>query len=328
MRIAILDSGVNLLHPELLDKNIVCKTIFDNTAVDIKGNSDCIGHGTAICGIITKHAQMSEITMYKIFDEQDYVLDLKLIEILGYILLNERFDIICLCIGISATDKLVELEKLCEGLVRSGTVIVSSFNNVGTMTYPAAFDMVIGVDWDIACKSDVDLIYCGNGFVDVYAKGMNQKLCWSGKTNYIINCGASFATAHVVGILAANEKKVTKWNYENAISFIKKNAKKVLWVNRCVDLVRYNEKNYKRVAVFPFSKEIKTILRFSEFLPGEISEVFDIRQSGKIGCNISDDCYLNCVKNDFIIKNIEGIDAFKDKIDTLVIGHLGEINRV
>ena len=206
MKIAILDSGVNLLHPELIDKNIVCKIIQDDIAVDIKENNDSIGHGTAVCGIITKHAPSSEITMYKIFDEHDYISDLKLIKTLEYILLNEKFDILCLCIGISSTDNMVELENICEDIVKSGTVIVSSFNNIGAMTYPAAFDTVIGVDWDIACKCDNDLIYCKDGFVDVYAKGMNQKLCWSGKTKYIINCGASFATAHVVGFLAANEK--------------------------------------------------------------------------------------------------------------------------
>ncbi len=328
MKIAILDSGVNLLHPELIDKNIVCKIIQDDIAVDIKENNDSIGHGTAVCGIITKHAPSSEITMYKIFDEHDYISDLKLIKTLEYILLNEKFDILCLCIGISSTDNMVELENICEDIVKSGTVIVSSFNNIGAMTYPAAFDTVIGVDWDIACKCDNDLIYCKDGFVDVYAKGMNQKLCWSGKTKYIINCGASFATAHVVGFLAANEKNFLEWNYENAISFIERNAKKVLNVNTRVDLVRYNEKNYKRVALFPLSKEIKTILRFSEFLSGEISEVFDIRESGKTGRKITEDSYLDCLKSDLVIKSIEDIDLFKDKIDTLVVGHLGEINRV
>ncbi len=328
MKIAVLDTGVNLLHPEFKNNNIVCKKIEKNITTELFGNSDMIGHGTAVCGIIAKHSPTSEITMYKIFDNEDHISDEELVEVLSYILLHEKFDIICLCLGINMTDKICRLEEICKSLVENGTVIVASFSNYGGVSYPAAFENVIGVDWDISCNLDDDLIFCQNGIVNVYGKGRNQKLCWSGNTDYIINCGASFATAHVVGFLAASVKKNQTWNYNRAINNIEKGAKKTFKINNSSELVRYNEINYGRVAVFPLSKEIKALLKFSEYVCGEIKCVFDIRQSGKMGIDVSEDSYINCNIENLFVKDIDEIDLYNDKIDTLVVGHLGEINRI
>ena len=55
-------------HPELINKKIICKQV-NNTGVAayIKGNSDRIGHGTAICGILTQENAV-ELTVFKAFD--------------------------------------------------------------------------------------------------------------------------------------------------------------------------------------------------------------------------------------------------------------------
>ena len=43
VKIGIVDTGVNLLHPKLADKNIICKVINDNNAFILTGNSDNVG---------------------------------------------------------------------------------------------------------------------------------------------------------------------------------------------------------------------------------------------------------------------------------------------
>ena len=47
IRVAIIDTGVNLEHPDLINKNILCKRIdAKGEASFLQGNSDQIGHGT------------------------------------------------------------------------------------------------------------------------------------------------------------------------------------------------------------------------------------------------------------------------------------------
>ena len=46
MNIGVIDTGVNLLHKDLADKNINCFVLTEGKRVRLKGNSDLIGHGS------------------------------------------------------------------------------------------------------------------------------------------------------------------------------------------------------------------------------------------------------------------------------------------
>ena len=146
IRAAIIDTRVNLDHPELIDKSIICKQINDQgVASYLTGNSDQIGHGTAICGILTQNNNV-EITVFKVFDSMDEINEELLISVLEYLYLNEYFDILNLSLGIGAVSQYKILEQACRKIVDQGTIIVASYNNYGSVTYPAAFPFVIGVD--------------------------------------------------------------------------------------------------------------------------------------------------------------------------------------
>lgn len=178
IRVAIIDTGVNLEHPDLIDKNIVCKHIDDEGVTSIlQGNSDQIGHGTAICGILTQENDV-KITVFKVFDSLDQINEELFISVLEHLHKNEHFDILNLSLGISALSQYKKLEQICRNISDNGTIIVASYNNYGAVTYPAAFSFVIGVDWDIECKRNNDFIFCENGIVDVYGKGMNFQYYW------------------------------------------------------------------------------------------------------------------------------------------------------
>lgn len=152
IRIATIDTGVNLEHPDLINKNIVCKRIDDNGVVSLlQGNSDKIGHCTAICGILTQQCNV-EITVFKAFDFFDEINEELFISVLDYICQNEHFDILNLSFGTSALSQYNKLKQVCKTISKNGTLIVASFSNYGNVTYPAAWPFVIGVDWDIECK--------------------------------------------------------------------------------------------------------------------------------------------------------------------------------
>lgn len=74
----------------------------------------------------------------------------------------------------------------------------------------------------------------------------------------------------------------------------------------------------KKAVLFPFNKEMHSILRFEDKLDFEITYVYDTKYSLRVGKNTNKE-----VKSDssgHIIKNIEKIDW--DSFDTLILGHI------
>ena len=325
MNIGVIDTGVNLLHKDLADKNINCFVLTEGQRVRLKGNSDLIGHGTAVCGILAAMNPQAQITVYKAFTNTDEVSEDEFISIMEYIRDNEEFDLLNLSLGISASQEISKLIAICEQIQYKGTLIIAAFNNYNSATYPAAFPNVIGVDWDIECKKNRDFIICENSMVNVYAKGINQKLCWSPNTDYIVNAGASFAAAHVTAFLASSHDNISKLDYNAAMAIIKKNAIKIISSKK-------NESRVfpclNRVAIFPFNKEIASITNYSDLLCCDISGVYNIKQLGNVGESTIKYSHRKKYSGNYVIQNIEDISSHANSFETLVVGHLSEINRL
>lgn len=327
IRVATIDTGVNLDHPDLINKNIICKQVNDTgVAAYIKGNSDRIGHGTAICGILTQ-ANAVELTVFKAFDSLDEISEELFISLLDYLYHNEHFDILNLSLGISSVSQYNRLEQVCKKISDNGTLIVASFNNFGTVTYPAAFPFVLGVDWDIECKRNNDFIYCENGIVDVYGKGINQKLCWSKTSDYIISAGASFATAHITSHLIPLLENGEVKTYTDAKILLKKQAIKKVNMYQTPDK-QYPDLKGKRVAIFPFNKELMSVTNYSDLLACEITHVYDIKQTGNVNKSTISFSHRKASSKEYKIQDFQEIVDDKDSIDVLVVGHLPELNRI
>jgi len=59
---------------------------------------------------------------------------------------NIRYDILLMSLGFDHVGYDDEVEYLCEEIGGMGTIIVFSFDNAGSMSYPTAIEQVIGVD--------------------------------------------------------------------------------------------------------------------------------------------------------------------------------------
>ena len=140
--VALIDSGID----NNIQNNIQAKIkpisvgIFDN-------EEDEIGHGTAIASILLNKSEIDSIYSFKIFAKDKDTKFEYLCITLKYILTNLKVDIIHLSMGliyIEEKEKLV-LKEICSKLVIQGTIIVAAFDNMGAISYPAAFEDVIGV---------------------------------------------------------------------------------------------------------------------------------------------------------------------------------------
>jgi len=314
--IVIIDSGVDNKHK-----------LFNNITIDnyVHQNDSWVldncfeaknGHGTAVASIVLNNICNAKTISFALFDDNLECSADKLISCLTYISENINCDIINLSLGIKTYSD--ELRFICNKLMEQGVVIISAFSNDGGISYPAAFDFVIGVDASYRCKKQDDFVYVPYGVVNVKAKGANQRVAWL-DNKYMLTQGASYSCAYVSNFamrLVAGSKIAS---IADLLSEIEKNSI-YDYNNSLVELKTSSFLNHvTATVVFPFSKETTSFLNFCDMLPFRVVDFYEYKKFGRIGLNI-EGIYTKIA---YKIKNIE--DCEWDNFDTMIIGHLDEL---
>ena len=316
VKVAIIDSGVYVSHPVFAGESV--------RVINLDGKADVgneiYGHGSAVYGIIRK-AACADILNVQVNGIECGVSAERLISALKYILDNEPdIELINLSLGINALEEYDELMSLCNALYERGTLIIAAFDNMQCMSYPAAFENVIGVISDDRCRMPGDFIYVDDTAVNICAKGGLQRTVWS-KPEYLFSRGSSFACAHVTKkaaelISAGIRGRDAILESFKSISIdqicVEKNVK---GTNGCPFTI-------SKAALFPFNKEMHSLIRFGGTLPFEIDSVYDVRFSGRIGADTAN--LVNAP--DAVSRKIKNIDDINfDGFDTLILGHTAEL---
>ena len=319
IEIIIIDSGVKCNHSSFQGVSICGFQIYNSNIIE--DFEDTYGHGTAIYGIIKKVGDVSNIINIKLPNIEEGINENDLINVLKYILNNMEPNIINLSLGINIINNLSELYSVCRKLAEKGVIIVSAFDNTGAFSYPAAFDCVIGVTTDPEISNSKDFVFIDDNIVNIAAFGRVQRLEWATPESILLG-GNSFACAHVT-------VQISKYLYNGAktlsdvLNCFKNEALKE-YKNTC-HKQRKSFIKVEKAALFPFNKEMHSLIRYSHLLNFDIVDLYDSKYSAKVGAStnvlMSDENILR-----FTVKNIEKIDW--DSIDTLIIGHLDELSRL
>ncbi len=324
VNIFVVDTGMNEEHPELLKYT---SKIIDKFGIAAGKKStdyrDELGHGTAIASLILRHIGNCpdiNIVSVKIFTAEMHLNEYHLISALKYLSINYNPDIINLSLGINISEDISQLHKVCNEITDKGTIIIAAFDNSGSISYPAAFDNVIGVTTGDSCYRTDDFEYINDTVVNIAAKGNLQRIAWKSPP-YIMLGGNSFACAHVTAKVAEfiNNGVCGK---EAILEELKKIAKKIHMHNEC-DCISNDLFSIKKAAIFPFNKEMHALIRFSHLLPFQIVDVYDTVYSAIVGADTTVLMKDTTVKS-MIVKNINSIDW--DRFDTLIIGHIGNLS--
>lgn len=321
VQIIVIDSGVSINHPDF--SNDVIHGMIWRDGEMVEGITDQFGHGTAIYGIIRKVNAFCNITNIKIDNIEYGILYDSLVELLEYIDSNMDADIINLSLGVECCESTGALYEVCQRLHDKGTVILSAFSNEGCISYPAAFDNVIGVCSDLGCWKNNVFYYIQDNVLNLCGKGGRQRLCWTPPTNYIVSQGNSFACAHAT-------VQTAKFIYAHQLRGRDEVLKSF---ELCAQYKHYPNNNHnwleerkptkiKNAALFPFTKEMHSLIRYHDLLDFDIAAVYDIKYSGNIGLSTR-----KCIKDekaiDKNIKNIQNVDW--NEFDTIILGHLDEL---
>ena len=319
MKIAVLDSGCDLTnkainrYSEYIDLYVLDQCGWKPSKED---NTDGeFYHGSMVSRIILEHSEKTDfrLSVFQVFNQKPTSNVNTLISALVYINQNIDCDIIHMSLGVRAYNK--ELENICRTLHSKGKVIVAAFDNSGSISYPAAFDFVIGVAGSARCQLATDYVVLYNSVVDFKAKNGKQHLLTTSSGLRVIDDGNSLAAPYITAMIN-NLNPLT-----NDINYIKQklepNAKHVYNYQPTLEAIEYK---IKKAAVFPFNKETQNLLNYSDELVFDIVDFYDIKYSGNLNKK-HNSLFTN---HSFSIKDYEKMDW--SSFDTLIIGHLEELS--
>lgn len=322
----IIDSGVNLQHNRLKNHKIYGMSISlleKNNTVVSEVFQDRVGHGTAIYSIIYRYApENTKILNINIWGEENHVCEESLIAALQYVYENVKCKVINISLGVKLCVDINQLYTMCKKISERGTLILSAFDNEGAISYPAAFDCVIGVDASDECVKITDFEYIENSVINVRAKGGYQKVFWT-NPEYAIGKGSSYSCAYmcayVLQLLAENPAICL-----NEIKDIMKKDAKRIYADSSNMLTRENSLfEFANVVIFPMNKEIHAVLAYNSLIPFTIHAITDLRQSGNVGKKVQDIIRYKSLGEigNKIIGDYDLLD-WNGSFDTLLLGHI------
>ena len=261
IKVLIIDSGVRKNHPNFRNDII--------NEIPYKGNNidDEFGHGTAIYNIIRECRNIADIYNLRLKGIETGIEEIELIKVLVYIKENLDFDVINMSFGINTCENYDILYQLCKEISEGGTILVSAFDNSQSISFPAAFPEVIGVTAGYNHLKKHEFIYLNDDIVNLVGKSGISRVAWT-KPDYIITEGNSFicayATVEIIKLMAVG---ITK--REDILSKFKTDKIEHLNLNKKRELFLI-----KKAAIFPFNKEMHSLIRFYTILSFDILYVF------------------------------------------------------
>lgn len=319
IKITLVDSEVRSDHPAFQKDVIKGFTYLENGEI-CENFEDTFGHGTAIYGIVRRVKEFADITNIRIPNIEEGIDCDALCSILNYIADNIETDLLNLSLGVCVCDDLRKLKYACERLEEKNVIVIAAFDNAGSVSYPAAFSNVIGVTTGERCRKFDEFEYQMDEIVNLAAKGSVQRLAWL-SPDYVLLGGNSFACAHVTTQAAIYMAK----NYRTRESILQQFRENSVVLRKKQSIPKGPEQLFPitTAALFPFCKEMHSLLRFYDMLNFRISDIYDVKYAAKVGASTRFLMKDNDVP-DFIIKNVDKIEW--DNFDTLIIGHLQELS--
>lgn len=205
IKIAIIDSGVEVGHPKLEGLVLADDVAISNDGMRIGVASgegrDVFGHGTAIASIIRRIAPGAAIGSFRVLDERlagrTAIIREGVRQAIdrGYNMLNCSFG----CRG--EVQYIMHYKEWIDESYLKGIHIVSACNNFdfSIPEWPGYFPTVITVN--MARANGLEFYYSRGHLVEFAAAGDRLEVAWIGGTRKNVT-GSSYAAPHVAAILA------------------------------------------------------------------------------------------------------------------------------
>lgn len=203
VEIAVIDSGIDSHHPDLLGKVISSvEAHAENKRVVFLSSDtgDSAGHGTSCAGIISKIAPDARFNSIKVLgaggigDGQAFLAGLE------YAIKN-RYRLINLSLGTTKPQFFAPLHDLLDRAYQAGCIVVAAANNLPQPSFPSVFSSSLISVSKIAESDPFNFGFKYGEIIELTAPGVNIRTAWL-NGGYKSLTGNSFACPHIVGIIA------------------------------------------------------------------------------------------------------------------------------
>ena len=215
IKIAILDSGVELSHPALQHLRLLDDLAFQATGDGVLTRTpgwgtDSVGHGTAVAQVLMRVAPEAMLGSFRVLDDRNEC-PAWMICHAAMDAIERGYDIINCSFGVAArSNYLGYFKPWIDAAYRRGVHVVSACNNghFRNPEWPGVFPSVIAVNMAATDSDDVFFRWDARAgvppvhLVEFAARGVNLELPWKDGQMVQGKSGSSFAAPHVAGALA------------------------------------------------------------------------------------------------------------------------------
>jgi subtilisin family serine protease len=203
--VAVIDSGIEVTHPQLAGISLV-----DDLAIVPVGpklrvmqgdGKDVFGHGTAVAGIILALAPRCRLGSIRVLGSNN-TSKTEIIRRAAQEALERGYKILNCSFGCALQSQVLMYKSWVDEAYLKGVHITAACNNddFRKPEWPAYFPSVISVN--MAVTEDALQFYYRTGtLVEFVAKGVNVKVPWSDGKEKLVT-GSSFAAPRLAGLLA------------------------------------------------------------------------------------------------------------------------------
>jgi hypothetical protein len=191
IRIAVIDSGVNITHP-----HIIAKTSGIVLGTESTSFADGLGHGTAVAAAIQEKAPEAEYFAVKLFDQSLAASSGRLLQAIEWAIDNQM-DVVNLSLGTPNASVKPALQLLVKEAEAKGIIMVCARHDSRNPVFPGSLDGVVSVDVDWQLDRHAYRVSDG---LHYFASGFPRPLPGVPMSRNLR--GISFAVANMTGFVA------------------------------------------------------------------------------------------------------------------------------
>ncbi len=198
VHIAVLDSGIEIGHPEFGGRKLRCDRVFEEISSNGIGE-DLYGHGTAVASIIWDLAPNAEIGSFRVLGP-NLKSRTSLVSAAASDAIQRGFHILNCSFSCSIPGHVGIFKSWIDEAWKAGVHVVGASGSHHEPEWPAHFTSVLGVD--ATREISPHLIHpLQGGMIEFAVPGSDCRVAWK-EGGHRVMSGSSFAAAHLTGLLA------------------------------------------------------------------------------------------------------------------------------
>jgi subtilisin len=205
VRIALLDSGIELSHPALaglrVEEDLAVVETEQGIRLESGGGTDVFGHGTAVASILHRQAPGASIGSFRVLGP-NLRSRTTLICHAARAAIERGYHILSCSFGSSREDHVLLYKSWVDRAYRAGRHVVAAAANPDALhrEWPAHFTSVVAVTFASGLRPG-EVVHRPGEIIEFAALGEDVSVAWlNGSLKQVT--GSSFAVPHVVAILA------------------------------------------------------------------------------------------------------------------------------